>query len=56
MTVLMENDLLRQQMAVNAVESSKRFEIQNILTLWKRLFKQLTNDYADESLNHHYYI
>ncbi len=44
MKVLMEHDSLRKQMAINAVESSKRFEIPNILALWKRLFDQLTND------------
>ena len=44
MKVLMEDDSLRKQMAINAVESSKRFEIPNILALWKRLFDQLTND------------
>ena len=44
MKVLMEDDSLRKQMAISAVESSKRFEIPNILALWKRLFDQLTND------------
>ena len=43
MKILMKDDALRKQMATNAVESSKRFEITNILTQWERLFEQLNH-------------
>jgi glycosyltransferase involved in cell wall biosynthesis len=43
MKVLMKNEELRNKMATNAVESSKHFEITNILAQWKILFEQLNH-------------
>lgn len=43
MKVLMQNEELRNKMATNAVESSKHFEITNILAQWKILFEQLNH-------------
>lgn len=41
LTLLMRDDKLRQQMAVNAIHSSKRFSIDNIGPKWVRLFNEL---------------
>ncbi len=41
MVALMSNDNKRRQMSLNAVESSHRFEIDNVVNQWLNLFEQL---------------
>jgi glycosyltransferase involved in cell wall biosynthesis len=41
MTEIMENEAKRKEMALHAIESSKRYEIQHILLQWQKLFEQM---------------
>ena len=38
---LMSNDTKRQEMAYNAVESSKQYEVSNVVKKWLALFEEL---------------
>lgn len=40
---LMSDDIKRREMAYNAVESSKRFEVAKVAAKWNQLFKELLN-------------
>ena len=41
MTEIMTDEAKRKEMALHAIESSKRYEIQHILLQWQKLFEQI---------------
>ena len=55
MVELMEDDTKRMQMARNAVESSKRFEVAKVAAKWQALFDELMRT-SNESFHHHDHI